>query len=87
WAAERDDIDAAQLLLARNPRVNLQDRQGVTALIAAARRGSIEVVRALLARKANPNIADFTGRTALSHALRNNRQTIASLLRAAGGKE
>jgi uncharacterized protein len=87
WAAERDDIDAAQLLLSRNPRVNLQDRQGVTALIAAARRGSAEVVRALLAKKANPNIADFTGRTALSYAVRNNRHAIASLLRAAGGKE
>ena len=36
---------------------------------------------------ADPNIADFTGRTALSYAVRNNRHAIASLLRAAGGKE
>jgi len=49
--------------------------------------GYAEIVRLLLDKKADPNSRDFTGRTAVTYARQNNRGSIETMLRKAGGKE
>lgn len=53
-------------LLQKGANPNLVDREGRTALIAAAHTGSVGVVEVLLDHKANIDHADGDGRTALA---------------------
>ena len=67
--------------------LDVQNRQGTTALMIAARRGSVDLADLLLRYKADVNKTDYTGRTALSFARQANKQAVASMIQRAGGRE
>jgi ankyrin repeat protein len=65
-AAERNDVEAARLLVAAGAEVNTVNRLlHTTPLHAAVRKDAVEVIRALLSRKANVNVVTADGKTAL----------------------
>ena len=67
--------------------LDLEGRQGETALIMAVRRGHTAVVSRLLRAGADWRIQDRTGRTALQHAEDAGRAPIVSILRRAGATQ
>jgi len=64
--------------------VNVQSRDGRTALIEAVENGHHDVILLLLEAGADVNIQDSTGRTALHWIVRNGHHDIISLLLEAG---
>ncbi|CAK0751489.1 hypothetical protein CCP2SC5_170024 [Azospirillaceae bacterium] len=65
WAVERGDVGCVALLLGvKGVKVDIENRQGVTALMMAARDGQYEIVDRLLRAGARTEKVDFTGRTA-----------------------
>jgi ankyrin repeat protein len=61
--------ELVELLIAKGAAVNLQARNGRTALMYAAKNGDTQAVKALLKSGASVNIADNEGRTALMEAV------------------
>ena len=81
WAAFRDDVETAQLLIDSGASVKAVTRNGgITPLIMAARNGSAAMVGLLLKAGADPNTADATGATALMHASLSGRAEAVTLL-------
>jgi len=62
--------ELVELLIANGAAVNLQARNGRTALMYAAKNGDTQAVKALLRSGASVDIADNEGRTALMEAVR-----------------
>lgn len=62
--------ELVELLIAKGAAVNLQARNGRTALMYAAKNGDTQAVKALLKSGASVNIADNEGRTALMEAVK-----------------
>jgi ankyrin repeat protein len=82
-AAEANQVEAVQLLLARGANVNKRLRRGQTALMFASYHGDTEMVRVLLSSGADPNVV-CEGESALSWAKQNGHAEIVNLLVAAG---
>ena len=70
---KRDDtpsrVQLVELLIANGAAVNLQARNGRTALMYAAKNGDTQAVKALLKSGASVSIADNEGQTALMNAV------------------
>ena len=64
----RDNQKATERLLALGANVNLQDKDGDTALHGAAETGNVEIIRMLLDKGANPNAKNQQGGTPLMWA-------------------
>ena len=84
WAAHRDDLETARLLLSAS--VQVTNRFGITPLSLACQRGSSAMVELLLERGANPNTVVRGGETVLMTAARTgNLKSVKALL--AGGAQ
>ena len=70
WAAYRNDLEAAGLLLRANANVNAATDLGVTPLWLASQNGSAAMVERLLEAGANANAALFSGETPFMVAAR-----------------
>jgi len=70
WAAYRDDLETADLLIRAGAHVNAANNYGVTPLALACAHGGAAMVDKLLNARANPNAAQLTGETALMTAAR-----------------
>ena len=70
WAALRDDLETADLLIRAGAFVNPVNEYGVTPLLLAAENGSAAMIEKLLNRGANPNAAIPNGETPLMTAAR-----------------
>jgi len=68
WAAERDDLETADLLIQSGANVNLANENGATPLWLAATMASSRMTEKLLGSGANPNAALVSGETALMAA-------------------
>ena len=85
WAAERDDLDMADLLLRSGARVAARTREGVTPLQLAAINGSAAMVDRLLKAGADPNAPmGAAGETALMMTARTGRSGAIRVLVEAG---
>ncbi len=73
WAAERDQVELAALLLTSGAQPNLQNDYGVTPLMLAATNGSDTMIERLIAGGADPNAALPTGETVLMTAAHTGR--------------
>ncbi len=81
WAAYRDDLDTADLLIQAGAAVNATNDLGVTPLWVAAMTGSPAMIAKLLEARGNPNLAPATGGTPLMIASRQgNVAAVTSLL-------
>ena len=83
----RGEVEVLEALLTNKANANVENRRGMTPLMAAAEAGSLAGVQVLLDHKANAAATDFTGRTALMWASRKNRSDIVRLLRSRGARE
>jgi ankyrin repeat protein len=85
WAAERDDLEVADLLIRSGARVAARTREGVTPLQLAATNGSTAMIDRLLKAGADPN-APMTaaGDTALMMTARTGRSDAIRVLVEAG---
>jgi uncharacterized protein len=68
WAAERDDVEMADLLIQSGANANAANANGATPLWLAATRASARMTEKLLAAGANPNAALLSGETPLMAA-------------------
>jgi ankyrin repeat protein len=83
-AINNNNIVAVAELLAAGTDVNLQEKNGSTALMIAAQRGHTIIIKLLLAAaRANVNLQEIDGYTALMWAARNGHTEIVKLLLAA----
>ena len=74
WAAERDDLEMADLLIRAGARVAARTREGVTPLQLAATNGSAPMIDRLLKAGADPNAAlTAAGDTAVMMAARTGK--------------
>jgi uncharacterized protein len=81
WAAQRDDVDTAVLLLGAGARANVANDFAVTPLSLACTNASAAMVDVLLRSGADPNVALPTGETPLMTAARTgNPKVVKSLL-------
>ena len=81
WAARRDDVEAASLLLDAGADVDAANRYGVTPLLLASENGTA-MVETFLAAGADPNVASPEGETPL---MLSARADSAAAVRALGG--
>ena len=79
-AAERDDPDIIDILIAAGAEVNCVDRYGATPLHYAACEGIADVTEALLRNGADINVADELGKNPLSVALKMGDIEVSQLL-------
>ena len=79
-AVSGENIESVKLSLERGADINLQDRDGCTALLMAARINNIEMVELLLERGADINLQDKYGDTAFFEALLNKNIEMVELL-------
>ena len=79
-AAERDDPDIIDILIAAGADVNCVDRYGATPLHYAACEGIADVTEALLRNGADNNVADELGKNPLSVALKMGDIEVSQLL-------
>jgi ankyrin repeat protein len=86
WAAERDDLPAAQLLVNAGARANAVNRYGVTPLSLACTNGNADMIELLLRAGADPNAALPGGETPLMTASRTGKVGAVKALLAAGAK-
>jgi len=81
WAAEKDDVELAELLLRAGARVGARTREGVTPLQLAAINGSARMLDRLIRSGADPNTSlTPAGDTALMLAARTGKTDAVSLL-------
>ena len=81
WAANRDDLETADLLIRAGAKVNLANDYGVTPLSLACTNRSAAMVERLLKAGADPNAALWTGETPVMECARTgNVDTVKSLL-------
>ena len=85
-AAETDDLDIVNALLAAGAEVNERDAVGKTPLLFAARKENLGIIQALLAAGANVNAADTQGNTPLMKASEVGRIDAIQALLAAGAE-
>ncbi|HEV3215371.1 MAG TPA: ankyrin repeat domain-containing protein [Vicinamibacterales bacterium] len=85
WAAYKDDVESADLLIHAGAKVNASNDLGVTPLWTAAQNGSEAMVACLLAAGANPNAALLAGETAVMVASRSGNPAVVEQLIAKGG--
>ncbi len=82
YAAGNDDLKMVKLLLERGANVNSRDKDGYSALSAAAERSvSIETVRYLLKAGADRNFKTVRGERPYDIAMRYNNSALAALLK------
>ena len=86
YAAANGFEGYVRLLIAEGAHHDMQDANGLTALMAASRSGHTNVVRLLLELGANVNRCTSDGMNALMMAARNNRLEAAKLLLRAGSR-
>lgn len=84
WAAHRNDVAAADLLLRAGAAVNAANDLGVTALWLASVNGSDAMVKRLLEAGANPSLAIESGETPLMAAARSGSAAAVALLASRG---
>ncbi len=84
WAAHREDLTAAELLVRAGARAAVANRFGATALLEAATTGNAAMLRVLLDAGADPNTAMPEGETPLMRAARAGRADAVELLLASG---
>src|SRR5438876_6547268 len=70
WAAQRNDLNAADKLIRAGANVKAANRYGITPLQVAATNGSAPMIEKLLAAGADPNTATPEGETVLMTAAR-----------------
>jgi ankyrin repeat protein len=75
-----------ELIDSKEEDINIRDKYGNTALIAASRNGIAENVVVLLKAKADVSLKNNKGETALSLAVRSGYKDIVQLLKKAGAK-
>ncbi len=82
WAAYKDDLDTAQLLIYAGANVSAVTRiNGMTALFWAAQNGNAQIIEALIKAGANVNAKLNTGATPLMYAARGgNADAVKSLV-------
>ena len=81
WAANRDDLETADLLLQGGAKANVANAYGVTPLLLACTNRSAGMVERLLKAGADPNRALWTGETPLMECARTgNVETVKLLL-------
>ncbi len=86
WAAQRDDVKAAEQLLRTHADVKAVNRYGVSPLSLAATNGSAAMVELLLKNGADPNTTAGSGETVLMIASRAGKTAAVKALLAAGAK-
>ena len=84
WAAERDDVPMADLLIAAGANVKAKTRYNVTPLALAATNGDAALIDRLLKAGADPNGASEEGQTALMTASLTGKPDAVKLLIEAG---
>lgn len=84
WAAERDRVDLADLLLKAGATVGVANDYGVTPIVLAAVNGSDAMIERLVAGGADPNAALPTGETVLMTAARTGKLAAVRALVARG---
>ena len=70
WAAEKNDLEIADLLIRAGANANARTRYGVTPLTMASLNGSATLIEMLLKAGADPNTATVEGETVLMIAAR-----------------
>ena len=81
FASQREDTKAVQKLLEFDENVNIQDKNGQTALIIASEKGSAEIIKLLVKSCANLNTQNRHGYTALMIADEKGYSDIVTFLR------
>lgn len=84
WAASRNDVEMADLLLRAGADVKAANDYGATALYAAAGKANSAMVVKLLAAGADPNVGLDSGETPLMEAARQGNVATVSALLSAG---
>jgi ankyrin repeat protein len=84
WAAYREDLETADLLLRAGADVNAANEYGITPLSIACSTRNVAMARKLLDAGANPNLAPWSGVTPLMTAANTGNAEIAGLLLARG---
>ena len=84
WAAYREDIETADLLIRAGADLNAANEYGLTPLALACSTRNAAMVEKLLAAGANPNLAPWSGVTPLMTAANTGQADIAALLIARG---
>jgi ankyrin repeat protein len=79
-AASSGNLASTRILLAHGARVDIQDKQGDSALIVGARQNASEVVKALLDAKANPNLENESRRSAIYYAVQHDNLGVVQYL-------
>ena len=83
-AAVHENIEILQLLIDAHAHINLQDRDGRTALIYAVGNNNVATAQALINRHANVDIPDRNGNAALMYAIVNKNIDLIQALIVAG---
>ena len=84
WAAYRDEVETADMLIRAGAKVNAANDTGVTALWIASQNGSEGMVRRLLVAGANPNTMLLSGETPVMVASRSGYAGIVEQLATKG---
>lgn len=80
WAAHREDLEIATLLISAGAKVSVADDYGVTPLWLASTTGNGHIVQKLLQAGADPDVSLPTGETALMTAAHTGRPEVVRLL-------
>lgn len=86
WAAHREQVEIAGLLLAAGAAVDAANRYGVTPLALASVNGDAAMIARLLAAGADPNLPNPEGETPLMTAARTGNAEALDVLLAAGAE-
>lgn len=80
FAAEKNQLESAKILLEKGAKVNAEDEDGVTPLHLAAKGGHLDMIRLLLSHKADPNAQNAYGDSPLHFAAAQGQEEAAKLL-------
>jgi uncharacterized protein len=86
WAAHKDDLAAADLLIRAGARATTVNELGVTPLYLACTNRNAAMVKRLIAAGANPNAALLRGETVLMECARTGNAAAVTALLAAGAR-